>query len=68
MEEVTKEEIMEVLTMVMRGGGSGALRAAELLGKIRGLFEPQQEERPAPRIITLSNLDNNEISCTPPSD
>lgn len=68
MEKVTREEILEVLTKVMREGGQGALRAAELIGKINGLFDPPPEERPAPRIIDLSDLDNIEISCTPPSD
>lgn len=46
------DEVLEYLTEVLRsGGGQGAMKAAELLGKRFGLFAERGEELPAPVIV-----------------
>lgn len=53
-------EVLKLLTEFMRGGVEGAgvrerLRAAELLGKRLGLFEPELEEGNIPVVIEGSD-------------
>ncbi len=50
----TADEVLQYLTGVMRGedgGGTAAMKAAELLGKRMGLFSEPQEELPAPILL-----------------
>ena len=53
-ENVAEEsEVLSYFTEVMRGDGSGAMKAAELLGKHLGLFDGRTgaEESRAPVIV-----------------
>lgn len=60
--ELLRQEILYNLTDIMRNSPdiSARLKAAELMGKLYGLFEPIQYDTPALPIVTY--LDNIEIT------